>query len=60
MVMVVASNDDAPESANCEGDGGSTNRCPVTTFRCPADGRYTLWVGAYDSTVMATCMPAVR
>jgi hypothetical protein len=43
----------------CRPDGGS-NLCPVTTFMCPSNGMYTIWVGAYDSTEMATCTPAVR
>ena len=55
----IASNDDPAPAAMCRPDGGS-NLCPVTTFMCPSNGMYTIWVGAYDSTEMATCTPAVR
>jgi hypothetical protein len=60
--MAIASNDDAPDSAMCTmgPDGGAgSDLCPLVTFMCPADGRYTVWVGAFGSG-MATCMAAVR
>jgi len=60
--MAIASNDDATESAMCTmgPDGGAgSDLCPLVTFMCPADGRYTVWVGAFGSA-MATCTPAVR
>ncbi len=56
---VIASNDDAPASAMCGGDGGATSVCPLTTFVCPSNGMYTVWVGPYDDEP-ATCVPAVR
>ena len=57
---VIASNDDAPASAMCGGgDGGDTSVCPLTTFVCPSNGMYTVWVGPYDDEP-ATCVPAVR
>jgi hypothetical protein len=43
----------------CSGDGG-TSVCPVTTFACPSNGMYTVWVGPYDDGEPATCVPAVR
>lgn len=59
-MAVIASNDDAPTSAMCNGGDGGSSLCPVTTFMCPSNGMYTVWVGSYDPTEMATCTPAVR
>ncbi|MEZ4390950.1 MAG: hypothetical protein R3A48_07640 [Polyangiales bacterium] len=58
-MTAIASNDDATPASMCRGDAG-TNLCPVTTFTCPTNGMYTVWVGAYDATETATCVPAVR
>ncbi len=60
----IAQNDDAPTGAMCTRDAGGPDAgdvslCPLVTFTCPADGRYTVWVGAFGSG-MATCTPAVR
>ena len=54
-----------PDDAPCElrnalaqnDDSGCGMRdfCSQTMFTCPASGRYTLLVGAYDSSATATC-----
>jgi hypothetical protein len=34
--------------------------CPATTFRCPDDGRYTIWTAAPDPDLDATCDVVTR
>jgi hypothetical protein len=65
----LGSNDDGLASPACTtasdagGPSGAGGLCPVVTFACPPDGRYTVWVGEFDGTIepsATVCTPAVR
>lgn len=59
----VGYNDDSPSSAHCATSAGgvSTLFCSSTTFACPSDGSFTVWVGSYSETRPAfACVIGVR
>jgi len=47
-------------SALAYNDDSCDNYCSATRFECPANGHYSVWVGAYRSTRDATCVPSVE
>ena len=54
-LTAIASNDDSSP-----GDGGPTRLCSMTSFTCPASGRYTILSGSYRAGGAYECHLDVR
>ncbi len=47
-------------SALAFNDDSCDTYCSTTRFECPANGRYSVWVGAYRSNRDARCVPSIE
>lgn len=59
----ISYSDDTASASNCASmvGGVSTAYCSSTTFMCPAEGSYTVWVGSYsDSRPAYACVIGVQ